>query len=71
MKGNQEYNDLVNGVVSYLLNEGLILEWTHPAKVSIKNKGIKKCTEYSNWNSRYYPMSSEDLTKERSYMGYK
>ena len=24
MKGNQEFNDLVNGVVSYLLNEGLI-----------------------------------------------
>ena len=41
MKGNQEYNDLVNGVVSYLLNEGLILEGTHPAKVSITNKGIK------------------------------
>ena len=37
MKGNQEYNDLVNGVVSYLLNEGLILEGTPPAKVSITN----------------------------------
>lgn len=34
MKGNQEYNDLVNGVVSYLLNEGLILEGTPRAKVS-------------------------------------
>ena len=29
MKENQEYNDLVNGFVSYLLNEGLILEGTH------------------------------------------
>ena len=42
MKGNQEYNDLVNGVVSYLLNEGLILEGMHPAKVLITNIGIKK-----------------------------
>lgn len=71
MKGNQEYNDLVNGVVSYLLNEGLILEGTPPTKVSITNKGIKKCKEDSNWNSRYYPISSEDLTKERPYIGYK
>ena len=58
MKGNQKYNDLVNGVVSYLLNEGLILEGTPPAKVSITNKGIKKCKEDSNWNSRYYPFKS-------------
>ena len=30
MKGNQEYNDL---------DEGLFLEGTHPAKVLITNKG--------------------------------
>lgn len=64
MKGNQKYNDLVNGVVSYLLNEGLILEGTPPAKVSITNKGIKKCKEDSNWNSRYYPFKLTILSME-------
>ena len=71
MKGSQEYNALVNSVATYLLHEGLILEGTHPGKVSITKKGIKKCKEDSNWNSRYYPISSEDLTKERPYTRYK
>lgn len=71
MKGSQEYNDLINSVVTYLLHEELILKGTHPAKVSITKKGINKCEEDSNWNSRYYPISSEDLTKERPYTRYK
>ena len=58
MKGNQEYNDLVNGVVSYLLNEGLILEGTPPAKVSITNKGIGKCKETVTGILGNYPFSS-------------
>lgn len=32
MKGSQEYNDLINSVVTYLLHEELILKGTHPVR---------------------------------------